>query len=109
MEDIEIAKSFYVDILHLEVERAAPVFVQFDHFAIANDESMSGNREPEVYWIVEDAEVSFAELSQKAEIVQPIQQKPFGKVFGIKDPTGQPIYLVEFARQRPSQVVSAKS
>ncbi len=109
VEDIEAAKRFYVDVLHLEVERAAPVFVQFEHFAIASDESMSGKREPEVYWIVEDAEAAFAEFSQKAKVIQTIQQKPFGKVFGIQDPTGQPIYLIEFAQQRPSQVVSGKS
>ena len=107
--DIEAAKRFYVEVLHLEVERAAPVFVQFDHFAIASDESMSDSREPEVYWVVENADAAFAEFSQKAEVIQPIQQKPFGKVFGIKDPAGQPIYLVEFAQQRPSQVVAEKS
>jgi hypothetical protein len=30
---------------------------------------------------------------------------PFGTVFGIKDPDGQTRYLVEFAKQRPSQSV----
>jgi len=29
----------------------------------------------------------------------------FRKVFGIKDPAGQPQYLVEFAKNRPSLVV----
>ena len=109
VEDIEAAKRFYVEVLHLEIERAAPVFIQFDHFAIASDKSMSGSRDPEVYWVVEDAETAFAEFSHQAEVIQPIQQKPFGKVFGIKDPTGQPIYLVEFAKQRPSQSVPGKS
>ncbi len=109
VEDIEAAKRFYVEVLHLEVERAAPVFVQFNNFAIASDESMSGSRAPEVYWVVEDAEPAFAEFTQKAVVIQPVQQKPFGKVFGIKDPAGQPIYLVEFAKQRPSQQVTKKS
>src|SRR5271157_3301891 len=109
VEDIEAAKRFYVEVLHLEVERAAPVFIQFDHFAIASDESMSGSREPEVYWVVEDVEAAFAEFTQKTEVIQSIQQKPFGKVFGIKDPAGRPIYLVDFAKQRPSQSVPGKS
>ena len=109
VEDIEAAKRFYVDVLHLEIERAAPVFIQFDHFAIASDESMSGSREPEVYWVAEDVEAAFADFTQKAEVIQPIQQKPFGKVFGIKDPTGQSIYLVEFAKQRPSQQATKTS
>jgi len=107
--DIEAAKRFYVEVLNLEVERYHPVFVQFNHFAIASDESMSGSRDPEVYWLVDDVEAAFADFSQKAEVIQPIQQMPFGKVFGIKDPAGQPIYLVEFARQRPSQSVPEKS
>ena len=101
--DIEAARRFYVEILGLEVERISPVFVQFDHFAIASDESMSGNRDPEVYWLVDDAEAAFKDFSKKADVVMPLKQMPFGKVFGIKDPVGQPLYLVEFAQNRPSQ------
>lgn len=103
--DIEAAKRFYVDVLGLEVERYHPTYVQFKHFAIANDASMSGTREPEVYWLVEDAEAAFRDLSQKAEVVMPLKQMPFGKVFGIKDPAGRPLYLLEFAQNRPSQAV----
>ena len=103
--DIEAAKRFYVEILGLKVERDSPVYVQFDHFALAGDESMSGTRAPEVYWLVDDAEVAFNDLSSKAEVIAPLQQKPFGTVFGIKDPAGQPLYLLEFAQNRPSQPV----
>jgi hypothetical protein len=28
---------------------------------------------------------------------------PFGKVFGVKGPAGQPRYLLELAQDRPSQ------
>ena len=101
--DIEATRRFYVEILGLEVERVSPVFVQFDHFAIASDESMSGNRDPEVYWLVDDAEAAFSDFSQKANVIMALKQMPFGKVFGIQDPAGQPLYLVEFAKNRPSQ------
>jgi predicted enzyme related to lactoylglutathione lyase len=94
-----------VNVFGLEVERTSPVFVQFKHFAIASDESMSGTRDPEVYWLVQDAEASFQAFSQKAEIVMPLKQMPFGKVFAIKDPEGQTQYLLEFAQNRPSQAV----
>jgi len=107
--DIEAAKRFYVEVLHLEVERNSPVFVQFNHFAIASDESIGGSREPEVYWVINDAEAAFSEFSQKAEVTQPVKQMPFGKVFGLKDPAGQPIYFVEFAQQRPSQALAENS
>lgn len=105
VQDIEAAKRFYVEVLGLEVLRYAPVFVQFKNFAIASDESMSGSRDPEVYWQVEDAQAAFNDLSQKAEVTVPLKQMPFGKVFGILDPAGQPLYLVEFAQNRPSQPV----
>ena len=103
--DVEAAKRFYVEVLGLEVERYHPAYVQFSNFAIASDESMSGSREPEVYWLVEDADVAYHELLGKAEVVMPLKQMPFGKVFGIKDPAGQPLYLLEFAQNRPSQPV----
>jgi catechol 2,3-dioxygenase-like lactoylglutathione lyase family enzyme len=101
--DIEAAKRFYVEVLGLEVERYHPTFVQFKNFAIASDESMGGRGEPELYWLVTDAEAAFNDLSQKAEVSLPLKQMPFGKVFGTKDPTGRPRYLLELAQDRPSQ------
>ncbi len=103
VNDIEAAKRFYTDVIGLEVERYHPTYVQFQNFAIANDESLSGNREPEVYWLVDDAQAAFDALSPKAEILFPLKQLPFGKVFAIKDPAGRPLYLLEFAQNRPSQ------
>ena len=103
--DIEAARQFYVDVLGLELERYHPTFVQFDHFAIASDESMDGSRGLELYWLVDDADAAFRELSQKAEVSLPLKQMPFGKVFGIKDPDGRPRYLLELAQDRPSRPV----
>lgn len=103
--DVEAARRFYEDILGVKAERAHPVFVQFDHFAIASDQSMSGTREPETYWLVENAEAAFTDLSQRVEITQPLRQMPFGKVFGIKDPAGETVFMLEFAQNRPSEVV----
>ncbi len=103
--DVEAAKRFYEGVLGLKAERYQPTYVQFKNFAIASDESLSGGREPEVYWLVDDAQAAFDELSPKAEVVMPLRELPFGKVFGIKDPAGQPLYLLEFARERPSRPV----
>lgn len=104
--DVETAKRFYVDVLGLVVERDHPAFVQFDHFAIASDAPMTADGEPELYWIVEDAEAAFRELSPRADITLPLTQKPFGKVFGVRDPAGRPRYLVEFSKHRPSRPAS---
>jgi len=103
--DIETTKQFYVEVLGLKVERDSPTFVQFGHFALASDEAMSDTRDPEIYWVVDDAEAALNGFSQKAQINLPLKQMPFGKVFGLKDPAGQAIYFVEFAKNRPSQPV----
>jgi catechol 2,3-dioxygenase-like lactoylglutathione lyase family enzyme len=103
--DIEAAQRFYVDVLGLAMERYHPTFVQFGTFAIANDESMTGTREAEMYWLVDDAETAFQELSRKAEVCLALKQMPWGRVFGVKGPGGRPRYLLELARNRPSQPV----
>ncbi len=103
--DVEAARRFYVDVLGLEVQRYHPTFVQFEDFAIASDASLSGTREPELYWIVEDASAALKDLSGRAEIVMPLREMPFGKVFGIRSPSGQPLYILEWSQSRPSQAV----
>ncbi len=106
--DIAAAKRFYVDVLGLEVEREAPVFVQFKdqagaRFAIASDAPLSEGRGPELYWAVDDAEAAFRALAPQAEVRLPLTQLPFGTVFGLADPAGHPHYVVQFAPTRPSE------
>jgi predicted enzyme related to lactoylglutathione lyase len=108
VSDIQATKRFYVEVLGLTVEREAPVFIQFKdsagaNYAIASDESMTGTNATELYWLVEDAEAAFRELSPRAPVSMPLKELPFGKVFGLEDPAGQPSYILEFARNRPSQ------
>lgn len=103
VDDIEAARRFYVETLGLIVQRQHPTFLQFENFAIASDEAVGGSREPEVYWVVPDANAAFAELSPRAEIAVPLREMPFGKVFAVKDPTGNSVYLLEWAQRRPSQ------
>lgn len=105
VDDIESAKRFYTDVVGLKVERTHPTFVQFPNFAIASDESMTGSRATELYWLVEDAKAAYAELSKSAEVTLPMKQMPFGKVFGIKGASGEPRYLLELAANRPSKSV----
>lgn len=110
VDDIAAAKRFCVEVLGLTVEREHPVFVQFKDaagatYAIASDESLTGSGAPEVYWLVDDAEAAYHELSSKATVSMPLKQTPYGKVFGLQNPAGQPHYLVELAQERPSQRV----
>ena len=108
VDDLEGAKRFYVETLGLRVEREAPNFVQFDHFALATDASMDGRREPELYWLVPDAQAALEDLQTRAPISMPLKELPFGKVFGVRDPTGQPRYLLELSSSRPSRAVKAE-
>ena len=111
VSDVAAAKRFYVEVLGLEVERDHPTFVQFREesgarFAIASDESMDGKDDLELYWLVDDAEATFEYLSRRAEVTMPLRQMPFGKVFGVRGPAGEPRYLLELSPNRPSQQVS---
>jgi predicted enzyme related to lactoylglutathione lyase len=106
VEDVEAAKRFYEEVLGLQAERVHPTFVQFEHFAIASDEPLVGGGAPEIYWLVDDAERAFEEVSRVAEVVLPLQEAPYGKVFGVRDPDGQPQFLLELAARRPSQPVA---
>jgi predicted enzyme related to lactoylglutathione lyase len=105
VSDVEAARRFYEDVLGLKVERYHPTYVQFEHFAVASDESLSGTNEPELYWLVDDAEAAYADLSRMGEVSMPLVEKPFGKVFALKDPAGRPSFVLELARNRPSQEV----
>jgi predicted enzyme related to lactoylglutathione lyase len=105
VKDIEKAKRFHTEALGLRIEREAPTFVQFDHFAIASDERLSEGNDAELYWIVDDAEDAYAEIRAKAEIARPLETKPFGKVFAARDPQGGVRFFVELAESRPSETV----
>ncbi len=104
--DLEAARRFYVEVMGLKVEREHPHFVQFDHFAIASDQAIGELRDRELYWLVDDVEAELAAISkQRVEITTPLKELPFGKVFGIRGPAGEPCYILEFAQNRPSKSV----
>ena len=106
VKDIAASKRFHTDVLGLRVQREAPSFVQFEHFALATDERLTAGKEAELYWIVDDADAALREIGAKAKIEPALETKPFGKVFGVRDPDGNTRLLLELAQSRPSQAVS---
>jgi catechol 2,3-dioxygenase-like lactoylglutathione lyase family enzyme len=111
VDDVQAAKPFYTDILGLKVEREAPDFIQFAdpagvNVGIASDGSLGNAREPEVFWLVDDAAEAFRTLPGAVEVSYPLTEKPFGTVFGITDPAGEVQYVLELAKERPSAAVS---
>ena len=105
VKDIEDAKRFYVDVIGLKVERAAPTFVQFENFGITSEQPMSAGFQPEIYWLVDDAEAAFTEMSGRAPVGTPLTDMPFGRLFSVMDPDGMPCYVLQLAQARPSQAV----
>jgi catechol 2,3-dioxygenase-like lactoylglutathione lyase family enzyme len=111
VSDTASAKRFFTDVLGLKVERDHPTFVQFQaqngaRYAIASDQPMDRADVPELWWLVDDAQAAFADMSARAEVSMPLRQMPFGTCFGIKDPAGQVHYVLELAPDRPSQPVA---
>jgi catechol 2,3-dioxygenase-like lactoylglutathione lyase family enzyme len=111
--DVQATRDFFVNVLGLKVDRDHPTFVQFSDangvsYAIASDERMDPSQDgaPELWWVVDNARTALESMSKTAEISMPLRQMPFGTCFGVKDPTGQVHYLLEFAQQRPSQPVA---
>lgn len=105
VKNIEEAKHFYNEVVGLQIQREHPTFVQFDNFAIASDEPIIKNNNREIYWVVDNAQAEFNNLEQKTEVTLPLKQMAFGKVFGIKGASGEPLYFVEFERKRPSEAI----
>jgi catechol 2,3-dioxygenase-like lactoylglutathione lyase family enzyme len=106
VKDIAQAKRFYTEVLGLEVQREAPGFVQFDHFAVATD-TPNPKSPTELYWLVDDAEGAHRDLTARGAACSPVETKPFGKLFTLKDPDGHERFVLELAASRPSKPVSA--
>ena len=106
VRDIEAAKQFYVESFGLKVERTHPMFVQFEHFAIASDDSLGPGKEREVFWLVDDAERAREVISQHATVTHGLEQKPFGKVFGVRGPAGKKCFVLELSKNHASQAVA---
>ena len=105
VQDIDAARRFYVEVVGLAVQREHPTFVQFDSFAVATDEAMGPGRGRELYWLVDDAARALEAIGDRAEVAMPLKREAFGEVFGITGPAGEPVYLLQLSRDRPSRAV----
>jgi catechol 2,3-dioxygenase-like lactoylglutathione lyase family enzyme len=104
VKDLAKARRFYAEDLGLQVQREAPGFIQFDHFAIASDNPAAATA-TELYWLVDDAGAAHRELGERGAACSPVETKPFGKLFTLKDPDGHERFVLELAASRPSKAV----
>ena len=102
--DVTAARDFYRDKLGFAVETENPGFVQFRQpeagaaFALGQE----GHGDPiELWWYVDDADATSRELTARGvEIVEPPHDMPFGRVFSIKEPAGNTLYILQLSRQQ---------
>jgi predicted enzyme related to lactoylglutathione lyase len=101
--DVEKAIPFYTEKLGLSIEDRQEGFVQFKQpqgtgaiLALAQKGDGRPIQNAELWWIVDDADATFTELSTKdVKIVQQLQDEPFGRTFAIQDPFGNILYLMK--------------
>ena len=106
--DIEQATAFYTEKFGLAIETRAPGFVQFKQpmghgatFALSSEGDDSPLQNVELWWFVDDADATYADLVAKdVKIAQPLKDEPFGRTFAIKDPFGNTMYIMKLAAQQ---------
>ncbi|SRR5579875_567608 len=103
--DLAATREFYTWLGFVVVDEL-PDFVQF---AAPNGQGAAfgvglltpeHGHEPELWFDISDADAAFAQAqAQELEIVHPIMEMPFGRVFAIKDPAGYILHLSQAAQQ----------
>jgi len=104
VKDIQASKRFYTEVLGLKVQREAPTFIQFEHFAIATD-NPTATLATELYWLVDDAEAAHRDVTACGGACSSLETTPFGRLFTLRDPDGHVRFVLELAASRPSKPV----
>ncbi len=101
--DVQQARAFYTEKLGFVVEDEAPDFIQFKAPQGATLALAKGEPKPtsegegiELWWFVDDADATYAELAAKdVQMVRGLTDEPFGRTFSIKDPAGNALYMLQ--------------
>ena len=101
--DIEEATDFYTEKFGLIVEDKGPGFVQFKQpmghgatFALSAEGDGTPVQNVELWWFVDDADATYADLVAKGvPVAQELKDEPFGRTFAVKDPSGNTQYLMK--------------
>ena len=54
---------------------------------------------------MEDIDAAWAALQGQAPVRMALKDLPFGRIFCIQDADGHPVYVMQWAAQRPSHAV----
>lgn len=103
--DSEKAVAFYTEKLGLAIEVQQGSFVQFKQpmgqgasFAISQEGDGRPVQNMELWWYVDDADATYADLVAKdVPVAQQLKDEPFGRTFAVKDPSGNTVYIMRLA------------
>lgn len=104
VSDLAAARAFYTDTFGLEVESENGGFLQFRRpngavFALQSDPDAAPQNSVELWWEVANADEAHAELVAKGvPVVEPLDERPFGRVFAITDPAGNTLNLMQLRK-----------
>lgn len=98
---------FYTGKLGFEIEAQSPGFVQFKQpngqgaaYALSEEGHVEPKSSVEVWWFVDDAEVTLAQLqARNIPIVEELSDQPFGRTLAIADPAGNKLYILQLAQR----------
>ncbi|HEV2579813.1 MAG TPA: VOC family protein, partial [Ktedonobacteraceae bacterium] len=93
VSDIDTVLPFYTEKLGFEIADQQPGFVQFKQpmgtgaiLALSQEGDNTPVQHIELWWLVDDADATHAELAAKGvTIAEPLQDQPFGRTFAIQD------------------------
>jgi predicted enzyme related to lactoylglutathione lyase len=102
--DVAAARAFYLEKVGLTIDTDTEGFVQFSapnsaKFGISAGRDDTRAEKVELWWVVDDADKSFAELQASGvEVIFAPKDLPFGRAFAIKDTAGDSCYLLQLPR-----------
>ena len=103
VDDVDAARAFYHEQMGLKIDTDSPNFVQFSAsngaaFGVSKVTN-SSDLPLELWWVVDDVDATCAALAAKgAEIVDPLQDEPFGRTAAFKDTTGGYVHLLQLPK-----------
>lgn len=96
-------RAFYTETLGFTPVADSPTFLQYAPgpeggatLAFSEESEAQPGVNPELWWFVDDADTTYAELIGKgAPVAAEPKDEPFGRTFAIHDPAGNTLYFLQ--------------
>ncbi|GAC1542890.1 MAG: hypothetical protein NVS4B8_30380 [Herpetosiphon sp.] len=101
---VDAVRDFYTEKLGLGVADQMPGFIQFEPagngaaLALSERSAETAGHGAELWWYVDNADATCAVFAEQGvAIVEPLDDKPFGRTFAVSDPVGNRHYMLQLA------------